>query len=147
MNSKINIKLINFAKLQFYEVKGDFLMKQKYRAWDIHNNDLLELSGLGFDSQGEICYLEIEKIPGEFELISPIGTKIVQSTGLRDMYQNEIFIGDIVQVNVNQEQYMIKEVIWLNGACRVTTFDILDVDLAKKSVVVGNIFENKELLN
>lgn len=127
-------------------------MNLKFRGYDSKNKKFLDIEGLGFSQTGHIDYILIEdpEAPKGFRFIDNFvelaHIQIVQSTGLYDMHNREIFIGDILQVWKSETTYMIKEVIDLNGACRVTTFDVLTHDLAKKSCIVGNIMENRHLL-
>ena len=101
----------------------------KFRAWDlttmILSSDWPNLSGfLGTRSDSEI---------------------LMQSTGLKDKNGKEIFESDILRWGDTQDVVEWNEA----GAC----FDVRDsappldrVNYWKESVIVGNIYENPELL-
>ncbi len=75
--------------------------------------------------------------------------EIIQSTGLFDKNGIEIFEGDIVKIPVENKDYFMKlQVEYCNGSY-LAVGKVLWGDLAKyvdKCEVIGNIFENPELL-
>lgn len=82
--------------------------------------------------------------------------ELMQSTGLRDMNNREIFEGDIVQFEdcyeVSDFLYINTGIIeWCQGGFHVTNRDsvsmedLLDGDLLEVTII-GNIYENPELL-
>ena len=76
--------------------------------------------------------------------------KIMQYTGLKDKNNKEIYEGDILSNGNNEKPY---KVIFENGSFRAEfeedfeeySFDLIDV-VAQGCEVVGNIYENPELL-
>lgn len=76
--------------------------------------------------------------------------KIMQYSGLKDKNNKEIYEGDILSNGNNEKPY---KVIFENGSFRAEfeedfeeySFDLIDV-VAQGCEVVGNIYENPELL-
>ena len=123
-------------------------MNPSFRAWDKLNNEMYVVEQINFD-----C--------GEFESISYGITflrradkiELMQSTGLKDKNGEEIFEGDIVDYKGR------KAVIKWHGS--YASFIYRFVDELKERVsewhplfltyyhfeIVGNIYENKELLD
>lgn len=123
-------------------------MNPSFRAWDKLNNEMYVVEQINFD-----C--------GEFESISYGITflrgadeiELMQSTGLKDKNGEEIFEGDIVDYKGR------KAVIKWHGS--YASFIYRFVDELKERVsewhplflayyhfeVIGNIYENKELLD
>lgn len=81
----------------------------------------------------------------EFVSITP--DKIIQCTGLKDKNGKLIYEGDIVKQNNT-----IYNVNWFNGSfCFKDTLNgknyTVEFVMSEKQEVIGNIYENKELLN
>jgi phage protein len=76
--------------------------------------------------------------------------KIMQYTGLKDEYGDEIYEGDILFESFGERYY---KVVFENGSFRAEfegdfeeySFDLIDV-VAQGYEVVGNIYENPELI-
>lgn len=76
--------------------------------------------------------------------------KIMQYTGLKDEYGDEIYEGDILFESFGEKYY---KVVFENGSFRAEfegdfeehSFDLIDV-AAQSCEVVGNIYENSELM-
>ena len=119
----------------------------KFRAWDKEKKEMcafvfpLMLSGSDIyeSSEGSAPFNHYSRT-NDFELM--------QCTGLKDRYGNEIYEGDIVKVSENGGKVSV--IFWRDGS-----FVMNDTGtLAKASVsvlgyivvVIGNIYENPELL-
>ena len=118
-------------------------LKEEYRMTDVREitffNDEVQMIS---DVEGFYAY-------GEFELM--------QSTGLKDKNGKEIYEGDIVKFSDCDDDVYVTPVVWdKNYACfgvsfsgkYPISFDYLEEFYTelKDIEVVGNIYENKELL-
>lgn len=130
----------------------------KFRAWDIHeqkmfsNNELIIWDGNVYldESKGLPCRnLKCRSIPDEY---------LMQSTGLFDRNGQEIFEGDIVtdgdvisDIKYHQTLgfYMIGKYgfsVPFGQGVDVEYFEEFAVHVSKTFEVIGNIYENQELL-
>lgn len=127
-------------------------MKPKFRAWT---------------EEGEVMYYDVYPFKDDTLLLSydeisfdevPASDFILmQSTGLFDMYDEEIFEGDIVMFSDCDDDVYVTPVVWdKNYACfgvsfsgkYPISFDYLEefyTDL-KDIEVIGNIYENLSLI-
>jgi len=120
----------------------------KFRAWDKNSMMFFDLmwgnSGRG---QGWIGMLPLgeELQRGLYDnriQVDPYDCDIMQYTGLKDKNGTEIYEGDILQRNDNS----ITVVEFENGMF-TTAYDSLKFELYDNgSVVIGNIYQNPELL-
>ena len=116
----------------------------KFRAWDKKLKLLRDVSSIDFDSKNLMYLFDKEtEIYANFEDV-----EIMQSTGLKDKNGKEIFEGDIVR-GVFSENH---EIVWRKeqGCWVIQTLGTIGLaELAKYNKmleVIGNIYENKELL-
>lgn len=74
-------------------------MIPKFRAWDKIEKEWLEIKLLGFWEDNELWYLEIES--GELLFEDDLGVKweLLQSTGVKDVNNIEVFENDITRVH------------------------------------------------
>lgn len=132
-------------------------MKPKFRAWDIHkkkmftNDQLIIWDGNVYANDN--FKLNVDNLKGW-----NIDEKhLMQSTGLKDKNGKEIFDGDIVKFSDCDDDVYVTPVVWdKNYACfgvsfsggYPISFDYLEEFYTelKDIEVVGNIYENKELL-
>ena len=119
----------------------------KFRVWDklkqIWSNYKINDGTVYFmDKNTGVWYGSYNKRYKDFNLM--------QYTGLKDKNNKEIYEGDILSDGNNEKPY---KVIFENGSFRAEfegdfeeySFDLIDV-VAQGCEVVGNIYENSELL-
>jgi uncharacterized phage protein (TIGR01671 family) len=114
----------------------------KFRAWDKKTKSMiLEVWEIGFGDRNnpETWLVGDDSHTDNFELM--------QFTGLLDKNGKKIFENDILKIYYqnNQKSYL-KEVKWLNDISNKGRWDALDNCAYTSCEVVGNIFENPELL-
>lgn len=122
----------------------------KFRAWDKEIEKMYPVLEIDFVEEWVRMY---SKITGRHcnyldDLV------LMQYTGLKDNYGEEIFEGDIVEITLTRIQETRRgEVIYYDGnACYLvkTTmedyFSFMSADICKIEVL-GNTYENKELLD
>ncbi|WMZ86784.1 YopX family protein [Staphylococcus pseudintermedius] len=112
-------------------------MKMEFRAWDKTENVMLGVHRISFLHK----YVELEK--GAFRVFNEVA--LMQSTGLTDQHNVEVYIGDIVWDDMHNEYGVVK----LSEAKAIIEWDYIEEDLFENIElleVVGNIYENKELL-
>ena len=131
----------------------------KFRAWDNYNNKFFEpiyeaynnkLEELNIGMSGDLSIRDMTDSP-KHESLFPSRFILMQFTGLHDKNGKEIYEGDIVMHNKIHSS-VIK---WIRG---VFTFEILTLStlpgrvillnyLGDELEIIGNIYENKDLLN
>lgn len=111
----------------------------KFRAWKSWRKPTMLYSGQ-FDikwSAEDGRYQAIDRTRFDSQWDMPL----MQYTGLKDKNGKEIYEGDIVQL----AQFII-EVKWVNEFSRFTNKDDYTGFFPKNIEVIGNIYENPELL-
>ena len=120
-------------------------MMPKFRAWDSWRKRMSVVDRIYIDTEGVRLYDDFGEYWRDFRDV-----KLMQSTGLRDKNDKEIFEGDILKSN----KY-ITSVFYERGAycvkfCRNTnttvTMNVISFIEKYKTKVIGNIYENPELL-
>lgn len=125
-------------------------MIPKFRAWHNELGRMMSISDMWFnvDSLGEIGLNDA--VMNDYITVSTDEIELMQTTGLKDKNGKEIFEGDILKSN----KY-ITSVFYERGAYRVkirrtpnTTviMDVISFIEKYKTKIVGNIYENPELL-
>lgn len=123
----------------------------KFRAWVKDRKAIFEVVLINyvtkkvtylFERVGHLLNIRHEKF-NDIELM--------QYSGLTDMMEKEIYEGDILFESFGERYY---KVVFLNGSFRAEfegdfeehSFDLIDV-VAQGCKIVGNIYENPELLS
>lgn len=133
----------------------------KFRAWDeqlskMFNVEQLEFVGAyngRFSSADEVmAYVVGPGDNGEVERRGYSNT-VMQYTGLKDQNDVEIYEGDIVKVNDQDQMYEVtycemdacfEKRVWTSDTTSYESKLVTDTD--DEFEVIGNIYENKELL-
>ncbi|UXR50994.1 YopX family protein [Staphylococcus simulans] len=134
-------------------------MKIKFRVWDSLENKMRydigviefnafdkNVSALAFNHHlDDTGYGEIDNSQSEY--YNALCFKLMQYTGLKDKNGKEIYESDIVR-NLYGELYVVE---WLDGSFVLTEFynggyDHYIIDSSTEYEVLGNIYENPELL-
>lgn len=134
-------------------------MIPKFRAWDKVNKKLKQVYSIDFDENGEIQSIKDEYTkPNEMYAMFEIEYfELMQSTGLKDKNGIEIYEGDIVELKYPYDKRIKTKgsIVWDNHkACfgismKETTeqYELYRVTAENYLSVIGNVFENKNLLN
>ncbi|QBJ05155.1 YopX family protein [Staphylococcus phage vB_SpsS_QT1] len=112
-------------------------MKPKFRAWDKTENLMSDVREISFFDK----YVKLES--GAFRGFDEVA--LMQSTGLTDKHTVEVYQGDIVWDDMDEEYGVVR----IEEAKTIIEWDIYVEDLFEKIElleVVGNIYENKKLL-
>jgi phage protein len=115
----------------------------EFRAWLTKYNKMVKIYSWNIWQEYFMC----SEYDSEFYLEE---TPIMQYTGLKDMWGKEIYEGDILFESFGEKYY---KVVFENGSFRAEfegdfeehSFDLIDV-VAQSCEVVGNIYENPELM-
>lgn len=121
-------------------------MTPKFRAWNSGFSEFLQDFFVGSDGK---VYKKLKETDREIAIPLKLNEKVIlmQSTSLRDKVGKEIFEFDVVTTSLNEKNYkgVVKR---MNGSWLIDTGS-KSIDLwsgINKSLVVGNIYENPELL-
>ena len=130
----------------------------KYRAWDKELQTMLDVSLIDFKKR--VLVGEHWRF-GETNFMSFDEIELMQSTGRKDISENEIFAGDILKitdkdknkgswleiVSYDEEKamFVIEEVNKYHKFLPTPLYDLFDTDLFIVEIV-GNIYKNSELV-
>ena len=126
-------------------------MIPKFRAWHKELGRMMSISDMWFnvDSLGEIGLND--SVMNDYITVSPDEIELMQSTGLFDKNNKEIFEGDIVRVLDSPYTVFYDNE---RGSYRLKPHDdrwnvdyMSNFSHGGNFEVVGNIYENKELLD
>ena len=125
-------------------------MIPRYRAWDIVYKKMLDVDILNWDN-GKLDFIG----DGITYIRKPDKIKLMQSTGLTDKVGREIFEGDILSIETDEENVKV-EVSW-DSKHALFAFESkkynekgplaeLFEDKSYPVKIIGNIYENPQLL-
>ena len=120
------------------------MRKIKFRAWDKENEKMMKVSSISLENK-EIAVKDF----GTYHFFRIKDIELMQYIGLKDKNDKEIYEGDIVILNDAEEEnrcivkYKYGSYILVDGDLRE---DLSNVESDKFLEVVGNIYENKNLL-
>ena len=124
-------------------------MRPKFRAWDTIKKEMFK-DTFAITESGQVVIVEQDFVTDTPEYVFVDNLVIMQSTGLFDKTNTEIFEGDILKSN----KY-ITSVFYERGAYCVkfrrspnttVTMNVISFIEKYKTKVIGNIYENPELL-
>nr|DAU46350.1 MAG TPA: YopX protein [Caudoviricetes sp.] len=122
-------------------------MIPKFRAWDKETKSMNGMAEI-YRNRNQ----EIELHPRDENII------LMQSTGLKDKNGKEIFEGDIIAIEVDDNEAPINAKVFQNRKIGILMFHVFEdnedvpmVELLEDNSVafkiIGNIYENKELID
>ena len=124
----------------------------KFRAWDELNNKMkyLILLGLHWECSDELTVYGVSNKYGNVSHTAPV----MQFTGLKDKNGKEIYEEDIVKCfisGINKERVGVVKYWECTAAFAVTAMNgeawhTIEFDLSNTPEIIGNIYENPELL-
>lgn len=132
-------------------------MIPRYRAWHKTWEEIGKVKRIRFDDEGNVTTVLFEgKIFGANEKIDEI--ELMQSTGLKDKNGQEIFEGDIIDIEVDDTETPINARVFQNSKIGILMFHVFEdnedvpmVELLEDNSVafeiIGNIYDNKDLLD
>lgn len=126
-------------------------MIARYRAWHKTWEELGKVKRIRFDDEGDVTTVLFEgKILGVDTHADEI--VLMQSTGLVDKNGKEVFVGDIIKCTRGclHEVYIEKEYggTYFGGMPAVYLKDLREgYAWTEHEEIIGNIYENKELLD
>lgn len=112
--------------------------KIKFRAWDKGKREMREVRDSHWDANGG---LEVEYSCQPMDEACHGSDTLMQYTGMKDKNEKEIYEGDILQAPINAmvEGTQTLKVDWALGFWKGHM-------VYKESEIIGNIYENPELL-
>ena len=128
-------------------------MIPRFRAWDDWRKRMSVVDRIYIDTKGVRLYADFGEYWRNFR-----DAKLMQSTGLKDKNRKEIFEGDILRVSdehswlevvsYNQEKAMFvtEEINREFKVPETPLYDLFNTNIFKFEII-GNIYENKELLD
>ena len=124
-------------------------MTPKFRAWHKTWEEMGRIAFIRYKESGEIAHLSFRRniyngnIYGGLVKLDEI--ELMQSTGLKDKNGKEIFEGDIVKCNGLLGTIELFKAMWICSFVKYNNYQKVGF-FAQEIEVVGNIYENPELL-
>ena len=130
----------------------------KFRVWSIEEKQFISPNILEvFDESGDLTAFKYIKTGKLNPLYMPVENYIIQQyTGLTDKNKKEIYEGDILDFTARYKQTGPVEVIYYGASfgCVITDdgglkefWNLSHIVQQHYPEIIGNIFENKQLLN
>lgn len=119
-------------------------MISKFRAWDKDNKKMIAVKSIHFmDDNSDYCI-----VTNPMEFISSEHLSLMQATGLEDAHGNMIYVGDIINVYSRWFSHPNLVVKFEQGSLLVEKDNVFELlySVSCDSEIVGNIYENSELL-
>ena len=120
----------------------------KFRAWDMEKDKMRTATAINWYDE----YIWVDETPMSGDRLPIESTPLMQYTGLKDKNGKEIYEGDIVKIKVS-EPFVVKfdEKLGQYFAERDSrtgkdTLKLSGIGFSR-SEIIGNNYENKELLN
>ena len=143
-------------------IKGEMSLENlRFRAWDKEEKEWLSIRTIGFNDDGSLWYLqawdETEKDidPPYFDEDLGVKWELLQSTGLKDKNDVEIFEGDIIEEPYSSSPFRnstlrsieMYQGAWVARDIKEPVLGEISVSLSilRGSKVIGNIYENEDL--
>lgn len=113
-------------------------MMIKFRAWDNRYKEYIE--NVLVDGHGKVYFDDGVATQDDLEI------SVEQFTGLKDVNDKEIYIGDIVKYRNLDEKYQYLKIRWLQQDCMADAGGYRIDIVARRCEVIGNVHANPELL-
>ena len=119
----------------------------KFRAWDRKTREMRRVTQIDFPewfvaTQDGNNYYDVERNSFKNEITDR--HLLMQYTGLKDCNIEEIYDGDILEIYLNAGNIIKKPVEFYKGSYYAMNYRISNI--LHKARVIGNIYENPELL-
>lgn len=130
-------------------------MIPKFRAWDTTNKEMFK-DTFAITESGEVVTVEQDFVTDAPEYVFVDNLVIMQSTGLKDKNGKEIFEGDVLAIETDEGVTNLKvfwdekHALFMFESKKYNEKDLL-AELVEDNTypfeIIGNIYENKELLD
>lgn len=131
-------------------------MTPKFRAWDSAKKEMFK-DTFAITESGQVVVVEQESVASSPDYVFVEHLVIMQSTGLRDKNDKEIFDGDVLEIEDEGEVLGNAKLTWdkeravfmIEGISVDDIVPFHEIASDEKSYsyrVVGNVYENPELL-
>ena len=119
-------------------------MTQKFRAWDSAKKEMFK-DTFAITEIGQVVVVEQKFVTSSPDYVFVDHLVIMQSTGLKDKNDKEIFEGDVVKCNGLLGTIESFKAMWICSFVKYNNYQKVGF-FAQEIDVVGNIYENPELL-
>ena len=119
-------------------------MIPKFRAWDSVKKEMFK-DTFAITEIGQVVVVEQKFVTSSPDYVFVDHLVIMQSTGLKDKNDKEIFEGDVVKCNGLLGTIESFKAMWICSFVKYNNYQKVGF-FAQEIDVVGNIYENPELL-